>query len=72
MIFTKEQCQRHFDMWLAAEEKVAMGQSYTIGNRTLTRVNASEIAKNIELWAERLERAEGKTGPRFVQFIPRG
>lgn len=72
MIFTKEQCQRHLDMWLAAEEKVATGQSYTIGNRTLTRVNASEIAKNIELWAERLERVSGKTGPRFVQFIPRG
>lgn len=72
MIFTKEQCQRHLDMWLAAEEKVAMGQSYTIGNRTLTRVNASEIAKNIELWAERLERVSGKAGPRFVQFIPRG
>ena len=49
-----------------------MGQSYTIGNRTLTRVNLGEIAKNIELWAERLERASGKTGPRIVQFIPRG
>lgn len=72
MIFTVEQCQRHLDMWLVAEEKVAMGQSYTIGKRTLTRVNATEIAKNIELWADRLERAKGKTGPRFVQFIPRG
>ena len=72
MVFTKEQCQKHLDLWLRAEEKVAMGQSYTRGNRTLTRVNLGEIAKNIELWAERLERASGKTGPRIVQFIPRG
>ena len=36
MVFTKEQCEKHLNMWLAAEEKVAMGQSYTIGNRTLT------------------------------------
>ena len=72
MVFTKEQCEKHLNMWLAAEEKVATGQSYTIGNRTLTRVNATEIAKNIELWAGRLEIAKGKNGPRLVQFIPRG
>lgn len=72
MVFTKEQCRKHLEMWLAAEEKVAMGQSYTIGNRTLTRVNATEISRNIELWSERLERAEGKGSPRFVQVIPRG
>lgn len=72
MVFTEEQCQKHLDMWLEAETKVAMGQSYTIGNRTLTRVNATEISKNIELWASRLERARGKSGPRFVRFVSRG
>ena len=72
MVFTKEQCEKHLNMWLAVEEKVAMGQSYTIGNRTLTRVNATEIARNVELWAERVEIAKGKNGPRLVQFIPRG
>lgn len=72
MVFSKEQCEKHLNMWLLAEEKVAQGQSYTIGNRTLTRVNANEIAKNIELWADRLERAMGKTSPRIVKFIPRG
>ena len=55
MIFTEEQCRRHLDMWLAAEEALAKGQSYTIGNRTITRVNASEVSKNIETWADRLE-----------------
>ena len=72
MIFTEEQCRRHLDMWLAAEEALAQGQSYTIGNRTITRVNASEVSKNIELWADRLERARGSGSPKFVKFIPRG
>ncbi len=72
MVFTKEQCERHLNMWLEAEEKVARGQSYTIGSRTLTRVNANEISKNIEIWADRLERASGKSSPRFVKFIPKG
>lgn len=72
MVFSKEQCEKHLNMWLLAEEKVAQGQSYTIGNRTLTRVNANEIAKNIELWADRLERARGTTSPRIVRFVPRG
>ncbi|WP_373076108.1 DUF6148 family protein [Fusobacterium mortiferum] len=72
MIFTEEQCRRHLDMWLAAEEALAKGQSYTIGNRTITRVNASEVSKNIETWADRLERVKGSGSPRFVKFIPKG
>ena len=72
MVFTKEMCEKHLNIWLEADLKVAQGQSYTIGARTLTRANVSEIARNIELWAERLEQASGKAGPHFVQFIPRG
>lgn len=72
MVFTEEQCQKHLDMWLEAETKVVMGQSYTIGNRTLTRVNATEISRNIELWASRLERVRGKSSPRLIRFVSRG
>ena len=54
MVFTKEMCEKHLNIWLEADLKVAQGQSYTIGARTLTRANVSEIARNIELWAERL------------------
>lgn len=71
MVFTKEMCEKHLNIWLEADLKVAQGQSYTIGARTLTRANVSEIARNIELWAERLERVQGKHGPKIIKFIPR-
>lgn len=45
MIFTEEQCKEHLNAWLAADLAVSKGQSYTIGNRVLTRVNSSEINK---------------------------
>ena len=48
------------------------GQSYTIGKRVLTRVNATEIAKNIRIWEDRLQQAKRRSsGPRTIQIIPR-
>lgn len=71
-IFTKEMCLRHLEIWLEAEEKVAKGQSYTIGNRTLTRANLTEIGRMIETWSDRLNKAEnGSTGPRSYTVIPK-
>lgn len=35
-------------MYLEAEKTVLTGQSYTIGNRSLTRANLSEIRKAID------------------------
>ena len=35
-------------MYLEAEKKVMTGQSYTIGNRSLTRANLAEIRKAID------------------------
>lgn len=72
MIFTEGQCKEHLNAWLAADLAVSKGQSYTIGNRVLTRVNSSEINKNIKLWADRLAQAQRKSkGPRTYQIIPR-
>lgn len=33
---TLETAQKQLDLWIAAEEKVTHGQSYQIGNRSLT------------------------------------
>lgn len=63
---TATQAQAHLDAWLAADEKVASGQAYTIGNRALTRADAAEIRENITFWdrkVERLARAEGTGMP---------
>ena len=73
IIFDEETCNRHFDMWLSADEAVAKGQSYTIGGRTLTRVNSGEINRNLELWAGRLRKIQNKSsGPRTFTIIPKG
>jgi hypothetical protein len=36
--------------WMAADEAVSRGQSYSIGNRSLSRVDAREISENIIKW----------------------
>lgn len=39
---------RRYELYIAAEEAVLSGQSYTIGNRSLTRANLSEIRDAID------------------------
>ena len=41
---TLETAQKQLDLWIAAEEKVTHGQSYQIGNRSLTYANCASIA----------------------------
>lgn len=45
------------DLYIAAEKKVLLNQSYTIGNRVLTRANLPEIRKGRQEWEAKL-RAE--------------
>lgn len=72
---TKEICKEHLDAWLEADAAVATGQSYQIGGRSLTRVNATEIKRQIEYWngklieAENAEKARGRN--RVYSFVPR-
>jgi len=37
-------------LWIEASKKVAGGQAYTIGDRTLTRADAEDILKMINYW----------------------
>ncbi|MDY5480879.1 MAG: DUF6148 family protein [Veillonella caviae] len=39
---------RRLKLYVAAEEAILSGQSYTIGNRTLTRANLAEVTDMIE------------------------
>lgn len=62
-VITIEEAKKHLAMWLKAEEKVAVaGQSYKIGNRTLTRANLKEIVKMRDYWEDRVERMGSKKG----------
>jgi uncharacterized protein DUF6148 len=47
---TLETAQAQLDLWIAADQAVASGQSYSIGGRSLTRANAAEITNKIDYW----------------------
>ena len=59
-IFGKKLCKERLDMWLIAEEKVAAGQRYQIGDRSLTRADLKQIRAQIEYWAGKLAEAEAE------------
>ena len=67
----EETIRKHRDAWLEAEYAVAVaGQSYTIGSRTLTRANLSEIRKAIDYWQGKLNRVESGGRIRLRRSVP--
>lgn len=74
-IFSEELCQQKLDTWLEAEEAIATGQSYQIGNRMLTRADLKQVRQQMEYWAGKLSeaQAENKSGGRnrLYHFVPR-
>lgn len=55
---TIEIARKHLETWLEAEEKVSAGQGYTIGSRTLTRANLTEIGNRIKYWDNKVSALE--------------
>ena len=70
-----EIAKKHLDAWLTAELEVTTHQSYTIGSRSLTKANLSEIRQQIEYWRNqvaRLENIEKRGGRnRIYRAVPR-
>lgn len=63
--------KEHLQAWLDAELAIAAGgQSYTIGTRTLTRANLSEIAEMIKYWQARVNAMENGGGIRLRRVRP--
>lgn len=66
---TLEQAQAKLTLWMAADDAVATGQSYKIGDRSLTRADAAHIRGQIEYWERRVEQLEAggkrRRGPRM-------
>ena len=52
---TKAQAEAKLATWLAAEDKVASGQSYSIGGRSLTRADLKAIRDSIQYWNEMVQ-----------------
>lgn len=55
---TLEIAKRHLDAWLEAELTITTGQSYTLGSRTLTRANLTEIRNSIKFWSDKVNQLE--------------
>ena len=70
-----EIAKKHLDAWLTAELEVTTHQSYTIGSRSLTKANLSEIRQQIKYWRNqvaRLENIEKRGGRnRVFRAVPR-
>lgn len=67
--------ETHYNKWLEAELEVTTHQSYTIGSRSLTRANLSEIRRQIEYWANQIDKLDNiiKNGGRnrVYRAVPR-
>lgn len=59
-VFSKELCKQKLKTWLDAEEAITTGQSYQIGNRTLTRADLKQVREQMEYWAGKLAQAEAE------------
>lgn len=64
---TLAQAEAALAQWIAADQAVASGQSYSIKDRSLSRADAAEITRKIEYWdnkvkmLSRLARGRGRT-----------
>lgn len=67
-----EQAEAKLAAWMEADDAVTKGQSYSIGGRSLTRANASEIRNNITYWNNFVIRLSNGGGIRVRYGAPNG
>jgi len=67
---TLAQAQAKLALWMAADDKVANGQTYSIGGRSLSRADARLIQENIKFWNDWVVRlSDGGNGGVLVKAI---
>lgn len=69
--WTLEEAQEHLKAWMEAEKSVAQAQSYTIGSRSLTRANVSEIRSQIQFWRREITILQRGKRQRITRIVPR-
>lgn len=68
---TLAEAEAKLAIWMAADDKVASGQSYSIGGRSLSRADAKMIQENIKFWDRKVkELTDG--GIRVIAVTPVG
>lgn len=63
--------QTQLAAWLAASSAVAGNQSYAIGERSLTRADASEIRRQIEFWDGKVSQLSAQSRGRGRKLVLR-
>lgn len=67
---TLAQAQAQLDTWIAASTAVASGQSYSIAGRSLSRVDAGEIQRQIVFWDSKVkEMTASAAGVRRTRYL---
>ncbi len=70
-----QKARKHLEIWENAEIEVAQSQSYTIGSRSMTKANLSEIREQIKYYENKLAKLlniKKKRGRNTIlQVIPR-
>lgn len=70
-IINLERAKLHLNAWLDAELAVSSGQSYSIGSRSLTRANLTEIRKQIQFWRNEVAKLNGSGRKRVKRYVLR-
>jgi len=61
---TLEQAQTKLDAYLAAEEKILLGQAVQIDGQTLTRANLEMVQRGVSTWDARVKVLTSKASGR--------
>lgn len=68
---TLAQADAQLAAWVAASTAVAGGQSYTIGSRSLSRADASDIKDMVVFWNDQVKSlTSGRSGMRLRGITP--
>lgn len=67
---TLAQAEAQLALWLAASSAVASGQSYSINNRSLSRVDAAEIRQQLDYWDGKVKAmSRSASGYRRTRYV---
>jgi hypothetical protein len=69
---TLEEARASYKLWREAESAIATGKTYTIGSRSLTRVDMKTVLERIRYWGRVVDDLEnpGRRRTRTRAFTP--
>jgi hypothetical protein len=74
-VSSQADAQTRLQLWLDAEEAISKGASYSIGDRSLTRANLSEVTERIGYWQRQVQsfraagQGAGSPGIRVAKWV---